>query len=45
VIDAQWTKACRDQLAQSMNLTMHGQIVPGMTLVEMMNETPCAAEK
>ncbi len=42
VIDAQWTPACRDQLGHDMNLTMHGQTVPGMSLSEMMNDTPCA---
>jgi hypothetical protein len=42
VIDSQWTNSCRDQLAHDLNLTMHGQSVPGMTLTQMMSVTPCA---
>jgi hypothetical protein len=41
VIDVQWTLACRNEIANLMNLTMHGQPISGMSYTAMMSMAPC----
>lgn len=41
VIDVQWTKECRDRLADDMKLTRHGETGAGMNYAQMMAIKPC----